>query len=95
MQRVAITIIALVSVSLRPAYPNPVNITNSVFSEQAPSWSPDGSRLAISSDEDGARQIYLLDVFDASTTRLTFEPAVCEYPTWSPDGSRIAFRAGP
>ncbi|MBI2403682.1 MAG: PD40 domain-containing protein [Gemmatimonadetes bacterium] len=53
-------------------------------------WSPDGSRIAFSSDRDGNPDIYLA-ADGGDLTRLTAHAAADLYPTWSPDGSRIAF----
>ncbi len=55
------------------------------------SWSPDGSRIAFSSDRDGNMEIYLMDPDGGSVTSLTDHPARDVEPCWSPDGSQIAF----
>lgn len=60
-------------------------------SEWAPSWSPDGARLAMVSDRDGDAEIYLADVEGTEDVRLTFDPAADVDPAWSPDGTRVAF----
>lgn len=56
-----------------------------------PAWSPDGRRLAFTSDRDGNREIYLMKADGTSPARLTSEPASDHSPAWSPDGSKIAF----
>ena len=58
---------------------------------RAASWSPDGRRLAFSSDRDGNAELYLLDVDTGNQTRLTFDAAEDRDPAWSPDGTRLAF----
>ena len=71
---------------------DPVNLSNSQSdNEFSPSWSPDGTRIAFSSDEGG---IMLMDADNgsnrtaiASTTQLQF---TCE-SRWSPDGKRMIF----
>jgi Tol biopolymer transport system component len=59
--------------------------------EWGPVWSPDGRRIAYSSDESGVPQIYVMDA-DGSDARLLSD-GWGEYPSWSPDGTRIAFAA--
>ncbi|TQS46833.1 serine hydrolase [Cryptosporangium phraense] len=53
----------------------------------APSWSPDGRRLAFLSDG----QIAVLDVDGGEPEPVTDGPAGA--PVWSPDGNRLAFLA--
>ncbi len=55
------------------------------------SWSPDGSRLAFSSDRDGNTELYLMNVDGSNIVRLTNNPASDTEPDWSPDGKLIAF----
>ena len=55
-----------------------------------PDWSPDGQRLAFSSNRDGNWEIYTREP-DGSLTRLTDDPAADGHPSWSPDGNWIAF----
>ncbi|MCH8936074.1 MAG: PD40 domain-containing protein, partial [Gemmatimonadetes bacterium] len=56
----------------------------------APRFSPDGSRIAFELGESGEDDIWVHDVGQGTTTRLTFD-AVGRYPSWTPDGSRIVF----
>ena len=60
-------------------------------SNWAPSWSPDGRRIAFISDRDGNWEIYVMNADGSGQTRLTTEPADDTGPTWSPDGRRLAF----
>jgi Tol biopolymer transport system component len=56
-----------------------------------PSWSPDGSKIAFSSNRDGDYEIYVIGSDGKNLKRLTNVPGVDRYPTWSPDGNTIAF----
>jgi Tol biopolymer transport system component len=56
-----------------------------------PAVSPDGTRVAVASGNDGRRDIWILDVARNSPSRFTFDPANDDHPVWSPDGKNIVF----
>jgi len=59
--------------------------------EKNPSISPDGRYLAYSSNADGDDEIYLLDLTNKLTTKLTNNTASDDYPAFSPGGTHIAY----
>jgi hypothetical protein len=54
-------------------------------------WSPDGTRIAFASDEDGDYDIYVISVEDGVIDNLTDNDEKDRQPTWSPNGAYIAF----
>ena len=58
-----------------------------------PSLSPDGHKIAFTSDRDGNIEIYVMNADGGGLRRLTDNPGTDEYPTWSPDGQWIAFHS--
>ena len=63
------------------------------YSNTHPEWSPDGSKIAFTSNRDGNVEIYVVDADGENERRLTFHDEVDAELSWSPDGSRIAFNA--
>ena len=55
--------------------------------------SPDGSRLAVSSDRNGNQDLWILPAEGGEMTQLTTDPTPDWAPSWSPDGTEIAFHA--
>ena len=76
---------------------NQTNISNNGFHEESPAWSPDGTKLAYSSDRDrkfGPRQymdVYTMNANGTGVFRLTTNDEGDSHPAWSPDGRLIAF----
>jgi TolB protein len=58
-----------------------------------PTFSADGSRLAVVSSRDGNPEIYLMDPDGSNAVRLTNHPAVDGAPAFMPDGRTVVFHS--
>jgi Tol biopolymer transport system component len=67
-------------------------ITFNDVPDLAPSWSPDGSRIAFQSTREGQRDIFVIDADGSNEGKLTDSPADDSDPDWSPDGSSVVFQ---
>ncbi len=67
------------------------NLTNSLADDDLPAWSPDGTKIAFTSNRDGLGDIYIMNSDGGNVTRLTYTPARESSSIWSPDASKIVF----
>lgn len=70
----------------------PRQLTRDSYYKSDPAWSPDGRKLAYSSDKAGTPDIYVLDLASGNEQRVTSLPGAEVSAAWSPDGSTIAFQ---
>ncbi|MGE0360958.1 MAG: amidohydrolase family protein [Vicinamibacterales bacterium] len=75
-------------VSTQPGEAVPQRLTDDVFVETNPVWSPDGRELAYSTDRDGAVALWIRDLATGRDRRVA---AGGTTGAWSPDGTRLAF----
>ena len=69
------------------------NIASGMAWEMQPRFSPDGSRIAFTSDRAGGDNIWTMDVDGENKKQVTKETfRLTNNPTWSPDGEFIAAR---
>jgi Tol biopolymer transport system component/serine/threonine protein kinase len=79
-----------------PAGAQPARLLSSTRHEQGPKYSPDGQRIAFSSNRSGAQEIWVSDRDGVNANRLTsFEGPATGSPAWSPDGRNLAFDSRP
>ena len=71
-----------------------VNLSNNSWSDQYPTWSPGGNKIAFSSTRNGKRDIYVMDPDGSNEAKLPTIFGDANFPAWSPDGTKIAFLAG-
>src|SRR3982750_3284311 len=67
--------------------------SNTKKSSPSPAWSPDGSKLAFTTDRDDKRQIYVIDPRGGEARKLTSTEDGIGSFSWAPDGKSIAFSA--
>jgi dipeptidyl aminopeptidase/acylaminoacyl peptidase len=68
-----------------------VDLTGCCADEWAPAFSPDGSRIAFTSNRTGDAEIYVMDADGTDVRRVTSSPAQDFDPAFSADGATIVF----
>ena len=70
----------------------PHPLTSDNFYKEDASWSPDGKSLVYTSDKGGFEALYIMDLTQGTSRRVTSASGAAELaPGWSPDGKKIAF----
>jgi Tol biopolymer transport system component len=59
-------------------------LTDTPDDEISPTWSPDGTRIAFSTNRDGNYEIYVMQADGTQPVRLTNHPAFDDGPAWRP-----------
>ena len=72
---------------------NWVRLTNDPKWDTYPAWSPDGGKIAFTSERDGNTEIYVMDADGGNQINLTNSPGRDEWPDWSPDGKKIVYHS--
>lgn len=69
-------------------------LTNESSMDTQPSFSRDGTKLAFTSDRNGATQIYLMDLATGLATRVTQRTDGAHDAAFTFDGTRVGYRSG-
>jgi hypothetical protein len=72
---------------------NPTRLTPNTFAVGSvqPAFSPDGTRIAFTSNRGSNHDVYVMNPEGSNQTPLTTDAAIDSNPAWAPDGTRIAF----
>ncbi len=71
--------------------PKPVKLTDDVYYETDPTWSPDGTKILFSADKSGNMDLYTLELSTKNITQLTKTDEDENQGSWVADGTKIAF----
>jgi TolB protein len=67
------------------------NLSDDLARDRFPAWSPDGRRIAFSSQRSGVWDVYTMNADGSQIRRLTNGTGAFTFPSWSPDGQQIIF----
>lgn len=59
----------------------------------SPRFSPNGAKIALSLQQGGNANLYMIDIGSRTTTRLTSTGAIDTSPSFSPDGTQMVFES--
>lgn len=66
-------------------------LTDGTCINTEPSWNPNGTQIAFTSDREGAPQVFLMQDDGSNLRRLTGEGLYNASPSWSPNGAMVAY----
>ena len=66
-------------------------LTENTWNDEYPVWSPDGTRIAFSSDRSGSYGIYIMQADGRETFPVIDTDADEKEPAWFPEGDSLAF----
>jgi Tol biopolymer transport system component len=67
------------------------SLTNGDWSDEQPRYSPDGRRIAFTSNRSGSYNLYVMDADGRNVVRLTNHAGTDRDPSWLPDGESLVF----
>jgi len=73
---------------------NSKRLTSTAAIESHPHFSPDGQRLAFSSNRSGTHSVYVMPSSGGQANRLSWHAAGGSVRGWTPDGQRVLFASG-
>ncbi len=68
----------------------PVQLTDTPYRDEAPSWSPDGSQIAFHSDRQGIFDIFIMDADGGNQVAVTGNEHSDGFPVFDPGNGRLA-----
>jgi TolB protein len=68
-----------------------MQLTNDGARKYSPNWAPTGNKIVYTSYRDGPHEMYVLDMQQGNTDKLSFQRMTTLSPRWSPDGKSIVF----
>jgi Tol biopolymer transport system component/DNA-binding winged helix-turn-helix (wHTH) protein len=72
--------------------PAPTPVASSTYDEHTPDYSPDGKRLAFTSNRSGAEEIWIANADGSNPMKMTsMNGPLCANPRWSPTGHAVLF----
>jgi hypothetical protein len=78
--------------AINPDGTGPTRLTNDPAFDYGPAWSPDGAKIAFTTDRGtGIEDVYVINADGTGPVNLTNNAASDLGPAWSPDGTKIAF----
>jgi hypothetical protein len=72
-----------------------VDLTNDTSDDVDPTVSPDGTRVAFSSNRGGSYDLFVMNIDGSVPIRITASFGAEREPVWTPDGNEIAYAALP
>ena len=66
-------------------------LTNDIYNDRFPRWSPDGIKIGFYSNRSGDYQLWTINPDGGGLTQLSNETFDVAYPMFSPDGSSVAY----
>ena len=66
-------------------------LTDNTWNDEYPVWSPDGTRIAFTANQEGHNDIFIMEADGSNIIRMTTSKAHEKEPSWFPDGKSIAY----
>jgi serine/threonine protein kinase len=71
-----------------------LKLTNDIYKDRGPKWSPDGKSLLFYSDRYGKYEIWEIDVDGSNLRKITNTNGLASVPNWFPDGKLFTYYTG-